>query len=100
MSLMTQWNPVRPISRFGSTTDFDDLFRGLGLRPLIRDFETMPEVRLEVNETDKNYLIKAEIPGVKKEDIEVAVEGNQVSIGAEIKRELQPRKDERTVHSE
>ena len=52
-------------------------------------FEGQPEVRIrmDVSEDDKAYKVHAEIPGVKKDDIQVQIDGNQVSIGAEVKNE-------------
>jgi HSP20 family protein len=100
MTALTTWNPFKPLSRFSQSSDFDDLFRSLALRPMFRDFETMPEIRLEVTEDDKAYNVKAEIPGVRKEDIEVSIEGNQISISAEVKRASESRKEDRVVHSD
>ena len=46
-----------------------------------------PQIKLDVSEDDKAYLIKAELPGVKKEDIHVNIDGNYVTINAEVKNE-------------
>ena len=59
-----------------------------------------PEIRMDVTEDAKAYHVKAEIPGVKKEDIHVAVEGNTVSISAECERKVETRKDETLLCSE
>ncbi len=45
-----------------------------------------PEIRMDVKEGTDAYHVKAEIPGVKKEDIRIVVEGNMVSISAEVRR--------------
>jgi HSP20 family protein len=37
-------------------------------------------------------LVKAEVPGVKKEDIGVSIDGNQVAITAEVKKEHEEKK--------
>ncbi len=42
---------------------------------------------MDVTEDDQNYLVKADIPGVTKDDIKVAIDGNQVSVSAEMKEE-------------
>ena len=65
---------------------FRDFFRNM-LRPTRLDLEAEPEIRLDLKETEKAYLVHAEIPGVKKEDIEVSIDGNLVTIRAEVKRE-------------
>ena len=81
---------------------FDDLFKGFFLKPI--SFEgtqpTQMRMKLDVTENDTAYTIHAEIPGVKKEDIKVSVDGNQVSISAEVKREKDVKKDNKIVHSE
>lgn len=51
------------------------------------------EMRVDVGETDQAYTVRAEIPGAKKEDIVVKIEGNRVSIEAEIKEEKESRGD-------
>jgi HSP20 family protein len=45
--------------------------------------------RMDVTETDQAYMVKAEIPGIKKEDIKVNIDGNQVSITAQTQQESQ-----------
>jgi HSP20 family protein len=70
---------------------FRDFFRNM-MRPMASELEaTAPEIRLDVKETDKAYTVHAEVPGVKKEDIEVSIDGNLVSIRAEVKREKEEK---------
>ena len=69
---------------------FRDFFRNM-LRPTRLDLEAEPEIRLDLKETEKAYMVNAEIPGVKKEDIEVSIDGNLVTIRAEIKREKEEK---------
>jgi HSP20 family protein len=80
----------------------DDLFKGFFLKPI--SFEgaqpTQMRMKLDVAENDTAYTIRADIPGVKKEDIKISVDGNQVSISAETKREKDVKKDDKIVHSE
>ncbi|HEX7272870.1 MAG TPA: Hsp20/alpha crystallin family protein, partial [Casimicrobiaceae bacterium] len=59
-----------------------------------------PEMKMDLSEDDKTYYLKAEIPGVKKEDIHVSIDGNQVSINAEMKKEKEERKGETFLRSE
>lgn len=59
------------------------------------------KMRIDVSENDKAYTVKADIPGVKKEDINVSVDGNVVRIDAETKTEKETRGDgERVLRSE
>ena len=55
-----------------------DFFRRLS-RPLA-SADGPGEIRIDVTENDKDYQVRAEIPGAKKEDIRVSVDGNFVSI--------------------
>jgi HSP20 family protein len=100
MTTMTTWNPFKSMARFDPISGFDDLFRGIGVRPAWREFEVVPEVRIDVTENDKGYMVKADIPGVKKDDIEISVEGNQVAISAEVRRESKKKEDEKDVYTE
>ncbi len=52
----------------------------------LRGLESEPRIRMDVSETDQAYMVKAEIPGVKKDDIKVAIDGNQVSISTEVRK--------------
>ena len=80
-------------------TGIDELFRGF-FRP-VRLERTAPEtIKMDVTEQNGAYLVKAEIPGVAKEDIQVSIEGNQVTIGAEVKREKDVKDGERLLRSE
>lgn len=51
------------------------------------------QMRIDVSEKDNQYLVKADIPGVKKEDINVRIDGDLVQIDAEVKKENE-RQDE------
>jgi len=79
---------------------FDDLFRGFFMRPV--RFEGQPEIqiKLDVSEDDKAYSVRAEIPGVKKEDIHVNIDGSQVAISAEVKNEKEVKEGEKMLRSE
>jgi len=80
----------------------DDLFRGFFVRPV--DFngqaQQSPSIKMDVREQGDDYLVHAELPGVKKEDIHVIVDGNQVSISAEVKQEKETREGERLLRAE
>lgn len=99
LPMLTRWSPLRPATTFDPFTDLEDLFRGLENRALSRPYERTLEMRMDVNEDDKAYRITVDMPGVKKEDIDVAVEGNQVTITCEVKSELS-RDTEKEIHRE
>lgn len=59
-----------------------------------------PEIRLDVSEDDKVYRVSAALPGVKKDDIQLAVNKNEVTIEVEVKRESANAEGEKTLHRE
>ena len=84
---------------------FDDLLRGFFVRPV--GFEGGPaqqaapaQFRVEVSENEQAYVIRAEIPGVRKEDINISIDGDQVAISAEVKNEKEAKDGERVLRSE
>ena len=79
---------------------FDDLFKGFFVRPMTFENQSQVQFRIDVKEDDGAYVVQAEIPGVKKEDINVTINGNQVAISAEIKREREDRQGEKVLRSE
>jgi HSP20 family protein len=55
---------------------------------------------MDVSETDNGYVVHSEMPGVRKEDIAVAIAGNQVTITAEVKQQWEKKEGERTLRNE
>ena len=98
MSLLTRRKPFKSAA-MSPLADVDELLRGFDLRPVFRDLEPPPEIRIDVSESDVAYQVKADIPGVGKDDIAVSIDGNLVSIAAEVKRETES-KDESRLCSE
>ena len=87
MSALTRFEPLDDLfadpfgnmfRRFLRTTDW----------PAVR---MSSEMKIDVTENDKEYLVKAEIPGAKKEDVSVKIDGNTVSVSAEIKEEKETK---------
>ena len=80
----------------------DDLFRGFLVRPLSYEGrgEALPRMKVDVAERNGTYTVTAELPGVRKEDINVTIDGAQVTLAAEVKREREVSQDERLLHSE
>jgi HSP20 family protein len=93
MATLTRYTP------FDET--FDDLFKGFFVRPMSLDNQSaIQQVRMDVTEDDGAYIVRAEIPGVKKEDINVTIDGNQVAITAEVKHNHEDRQGEKVLRSE
>jgi HSP20 family protein len=91
------------VSRYDPFGDLvDDFFRGFLVKPVPYEQASAPvrSLRIDVTEQNGEYKVLAEIPGVKKEDIQVRIEGDQVSITAEVKAERSAAEGERVLHTE
>jgi HSP20 family protein len=90
------------VARFNTLdTALDDLMRGFFVRPVNYEAAAAPaQLRVDVTENETGYVVRAEIPGVKKDDINVAIDGNQVEISAEVKNEKEVKEGDRVLRSE
>lgn len=100
MANIARRSPLGDIARFDPFYNIDDWFKGFGTRPFSMDMETAPQIKIDVTENDSAYTVRAEIPGVKKEDVKVQVEGNRVSISCETKQEKEQKEGERVIYRE
>jgi HSP20 family protein len=80
----------------------DEMFKNfMTSRPMrFLEEETGMQMRTDVSEDDKSYTMKMEIPGVKKEDINITIDGNRVSVSAETKHESEEKEGSKVVRSE
>ena len=94
MSLI-RWEPFREMDEFFRQYSplMNRLTRGVG----DQDGEWMP--RANISETDKEYLIKAELPEVRKEDVKITLENGVITISGERKQEKE-HKDENEIRVE
>lgn len=97
---LRHFDPFGDLARMEPLRSVEDFFRDFGLKHAMRDLQKEALIKLDVTETDQAYNVKAEMPGMKKEDIKVDVDGNRVSISAETKRESEEKKGETVVRSE
>jgi HSP20 family protein len=94
------------ITRYDPFNDLvDDLFKGFLVRPVAYEngagrAEVLPRAKVDVSEKNGAYKVVAELPGAKKDDIKVSVDGAQVTIEAEVKHEKEASQDERVLHTE
>jgi HSP20 family protein len=71
----------------GGLPSIDDFFRGFSLAPVLRDLEQAPRMRVDVEENDQAYILRADVPGADRENIVVNIDGNTVSIRANVEEE-------------
>jgi HSP20 family protein len=99
MASLTRHDPFS-LARTEPFGNIDDLFKGFYMRPVLLEGPQQMAIRMDVKEDDNAYTVHADIPGVKKEDIQVNIEGNQVSISAETRLEKEEKKGEKVLRSE
>jgi len=96
------------ITRFNALEDaFENLFRGVPVwlpipetrAPASTQFRR-DVIRMDVTENDKQYQVLAELPGVKKEEISITINGNDVAISAEVKHEKDAENSETVLRAE
>lgn len=95
MTKVTRFDPFN----LSLSHPLDDVFEGF-FRPVLAGKELAPQIKVDVKEDKENYQIHADIPGAKKEDIHVDIEGNVVHISAETKRENEVKEGEKVIRSE
>jgi HSP20 family protein len=81
---------------------FDDLMKGFFVRPVHYPAEAQPmaHIKMDVHEDDAAYTVHAEVPGAKKEEIHVTIDGGTVNISAETRRESEQKDGEKVLRSE
>lgn len=94
MNELTRRNRLEPL--------FDDMFKGFFVRPFSTDNgnDMAGAIRIDVKETGEAYTVHAEVPGVNKEDLNVDIDGNRVSISAEVKKASEQKDGEKVLRSE
>ena len=93
MANITRYDPFNEL--------VDDLFKGFFVRPMAFEGRAeLPRMKVEVAEKNGAYIVTAELPGVKKEDIHVTIDGAQLTLAAEVKREKEATENDRLLHTE
>ncbi|SFU59106.1 Hsp20/alpha crystallin family protein [Pseudoduganella namucuonensis] len=96
---LTPFESFSDLARLDPFRGMDEFFREMR-HPAARDTGAHSLIRLDVEEDDKAYTVKAEMPGLKKEDIKVDIDGNRVVIAAETRREHEQKQGNTVVRSE
>jgi len=88
---------MNALTRFDRIEDFLPAMFQRFARPLALSDIGPGDITLDITENEKDYQIRAAIPGAKKDDIRVSVDGNLVSISAEVKQDKEEKKGGRVV---
>jgi len=99
MKALARWNPFGEAVRFDPFGDFGLTWKEL---PMLSAADLEPErmLRMDVSEDDNGYVVKADLPGVNKEDIAVSIDGATVSVSAEVKQEKEAKESGKVLRSE
>ncbi|MFA5663151.1 Hsp20/alpha crystallin family protein [Castellaniella sp.] len=76
-------NDLARFNPFAELSGFEELFNRFPVASRLAQRAEEPRINIDVTESDSAYTVKAEVPGVRKEDVKVAIEGNTVSIRVE-----------------
>ncbi|MFN0161285.1 MAG: Hsp20/alpha crystallin family protein [Burkholderiales bacterium] len=91
------------LTPFGGRSLFDEFFRdvapGYFIKPLHGD--PLPtQIKVDVSESAASYTVAAEVPGVAKDDIHVALDGSVVTISAEVRQQDEKKQADKVLRSE
>lgn len=89
---LVKWNPFRELEDVNNR--LNSIFGRLPVRAesgqeMLAVTDWIPSV--DISETDSAYLIKGEIPGVKKEDVKVTIEDGMITLRGERKQEKEDK---------
>ena len=89
------------LTRYGLFDDvFSDFAKGFFLKPMVMENQPELQIRIDVREDKNAYRVHADVPGTRKEDIQVTVDGNVVTIRAEAKRASEQKEGEKVLRTE
>jgi HSP20 family protein len=92
---------MQTLIRHTPTDDaFDNLLRSILIRPIRSESRSELPIKLDVLESETSYRVRADLPGVNKEDIHISIDGNHVTISAELKSEKDSGNGEKALLSE
>lgn len=96
---LTRFDPFGELTRFDTFRGFEDLLKNFsGFN--VPASSTEARIRLDVSETDDAYAVRAEMPGVKKDDVKITIDGNKVAIRAESRSENEEKEGETVLRRE
>ncbi|RMF35037.1 MAG: Hsp20/alpha crystallin family protein [Chloroflexi bacterium] len=93
MAELTRWEPFRELMSLREAMDrlFEESFVRPGFGLLAPAAETLA---VDMYETDDAIIVKASIPGIKPEDIDVSVTGDTLTIKGEIEEDKEVKEEQ------
>ncbi len=101
--LVTRMRETSPLARWGFFgDDFDRVFEGL-VRPPRWVEEAQAEglvPAMDIRERENEYVVRTDLPGVKKDDIQITLENGVLTITAETRSEKEEKEDGQVLRQE
>jgi HSP20 family protein len=97
---IARYEPFADTRSFFAREAFDDLVRSIFVRPTATSNTQAVRPNVDVSETQSHYVVHADLPGMKKEDIAVTVDGDVLTIAAETKSDAESKDGDRVVYRE
>lgn len=91
---------VNVLRREALDDQFDNLVRNIFRPVAVTTRDVVAPIRMDVSEKENAYIVHADMPGLKKEDIKIEIDGNEVSISAETKNDKGVKDGDRVLRSE
>lgn len=82
MTLLTRWDPFRALRSRDDVFDLDDLVRDVFGRS-----GNALEPAIEVSESEGEVVVKASVPGIDKDQLQVSIQDDQLTIRGEVRKE-------------
>ncbi len=89
MANLTRWDPVREM--VGMRDEMDRFFEDFFSRTPI-SYEGYGSINLDMMQTEDDVVVKASIPGVQADDIDISVTGDTLTIRGEVKSQEEVKK--------
>ncbi|MBX3011580.1 MAG: Hsp20/alpha crystallin family protein [Caldilineaceae bacterium] len=92
MTTLTRWEPFREMANLSRVMDrfFDEPF---GEMPVLWRRGEGYSLALDVAEQNDKYIVKASVPGIKPEDVEITLTDNVLTIKGETKTETETQEE-------
>jgi HSP20 family protein len=97
---LMRFDALTDLARFEPMRSVEDFFRDIYFKHALREQDAPAPIRLDVSETAQAYTVRAEMPGLKKENIQIDLDGNRVSISAEARRDSEKKEGATVLRTE
>ena len=92
---IVRWSPARELLSMRDQMDrlMDDAFSNVWSRNGV-SWDGAVAMPIDVYQTDKEYVVKASLPGVKAEDLDISIVGETLTLKATVQQEKEVKEEE------